>query len=118
MLQNELADMTSHAEDSETVSRQRMELVQSTREKLKNSRAKVEELTTTKKALVANIKEWTKKTAAAEKLVEDLQIEVTDSNGSCHQLDEQYQPAEFRRQRLEGKGTLCGEPLFVYKWSL
>jgi chromosome segregation ATPase len=94
MLQNELADMTSRAKDSEAVSKQRMELVQGTREKLKNSRTEVEELTTTKQALVADIKEWTEKTAAAEKLVEDLQIELTDFNGALERTRDQLTAAQ------------------------
>ena len=66
-LQNDLADMTSRAEDSEIISKQRMELVKSTLEKLKKSEEAVAQQRKKQDELNEEVAEWATKTSAAVK---------------------------------------------------
>ena len=95
-LQDELADMTSRLEDSETVSKQRMELLQSTRDKLKNSLAEVEDLEKKEENLVAEIEECNEKSALAEVKVESLEHDLAEANHAIN--DTQKNLAESQQE--------------------
>jgi chromosome segregation ATPase len=100
-LQNDLADMTVRAEDSEAVSKQRMELVQSTREKLTAVQLQAEALEKREEQLMSEVNIWTDKTHDVEELVESLENDLKEA-----------------RETIENnKEALANSQLEVAKWK-
>jgi len=93
-LQNDLTDMTCRAEDTERISKQRMELVQSTQEKLRNTSKNIDKLTKEKEELTSSVKKWTSETDEAKSLAKNLESELDETRHSLNDIEEQLSEAQ------------------------
>lgn len=88
----ELEELKTRIEDSETVSKQRMELVQSTRDKLKTAKSEITELEEKSTDLSEKLAAWKKKTESLDAKADHLQISLSETiqklNASNQKLDE------------------------------
>lgn len=95
-LRNEIADLACRAEDAEGVSKQRMELVQNTREKLQAAEERVSSLELEKEELVAAVAAWTSKATAAEENSESLDSELEETHRALNDSEEKLAEAQAR----------------------
>jgi chromosome segregation ATPase len=102
-LQNDLTDMTVRAEDSEAVSKQRMELVQSTREKLAAAQLQAEELEKREEELVSEVSIWTDKTHDLEKLVESLENDLKETRETIENNQEVLATSQLEVAKWKSK---------------
>ncbi|MGK3734626.1 MAG: chromosome segregation ATPase [Bacillariaceae sp.] len=93
-LQNDLTDMNCRAEDAERISKQRMELVQSTREKLRTATQNTEDLTKEKEELISSVERWTSETDKARNLAENLDSELNETRHSLNDTEEKLSEAQ------------------------
>jgi len=102
-LRDELTDMTSRADDSEAVSKQRMELVQSTREKLKTARAENAKTLEERDKLQADVKSISEKHSSLKVHADKVQRELADSRSNLVETQEILKDSQRRASSLEKK---------------
>lgn len=114
-LQNDLTDMNCRAEDAERISKQRMELVQSTREKLRTATQNVENLAKEKEELISSVERWTLETDEAKNLAGNLDSELDETRHSLNDTEEKLSEAQAMIDVMNrGKEVLTTS---VAKWT-
>ena len=102
-LRGDLADMTSRAEDAEAVSKQRMELVQSTREKLKAAREENVKFSEERDERTVALQSVTDKHSALKVHADKVQRELADSRDILEQTENNLKDSQRKVTSLEKK---------------
>jgi chromosome segregation ATPase len=114
-LQNNLADMTARAEDAENVSTQRIELVQSTREKLKIAEQEIDVLVKEKEDLTFSVDKWTSQTEEARNVNADLERTLEKTHDLMKNTEDKLEEAQASIEVLgKEKAVLTTS---VAKWT-
>jgi chromosome segregation ATPase len=100
---DDLADMTVRAEDSEAVSKLRMQLVQSTRAKLAVAQLQAEGLEKREEQLVSDVNIWTEKTFDVEKLVESLENDLKETRETIEDNQEVLASSQLEVAKRKSK---------------
>ena len=114
-LQNDLTDMTCRAEDSERVSKQRMELVQTTREELETARQNIDDLIEKKEELTLSVEKWISETDQARNLAKILGSELDEMHRSLEDMEDKLSVAKSTINALNKEKELLTTS--VAKWT-
>lgn len=101
VLRNEVADLTCRADDAERVSKQRMELVQSTREKVQSAEIKIEILEQDNAKMVEALTSWTSRAEAAEENATDLDAELEEIRRALNDTEEKLAESQALADHLK-----------------
>jgi chromosome segregation ATPase len=114
-LQNNLADMTSRAEDAENVSTQRMELAQSTREKLQIAEEEIGILVKEKEDLAFSVEKWTSQTEEAKNINENIERILDKMHDSLKNTEDKLEEAQASIEVLRKEKDVLTTS--VAKWT-
>ena len=109
-LQSSLADMSSRAEDAESISANRLELLQSTREELKDTKQEIETLAKEKESLVASVEKWTSQTEKVRSTNEALEKKLEEKHDELNNAENRLAEAQREISALSKEKCLA-EPL-------
>jgi chromosome segregation ATPase len=102
-LQNEIADLTCRAEDAEGVSKQRMELLHTTREKLQSVESKLEEFEKIHQQTLASLASWTSRSKEAESKIRVLDDEIEELRRTSLDTEEKLAESQALSDHLRGE---------------
>ena len=109
-LRNDLADMTGRAEDSEAISKQRMELVQTTRDKLTSCQKELDTLKETEEKMRLESASMTEKLNEVTEQNQNLEGELAEARMMSEDLHQNLERSEAESASLRtSKETLESE---------
>jgi chromosome segregation ATPase len=95
-LRDEITDLACRVEDAEGVSKQRMELVQNTRDRLQATEDKITSLEHEKEELVSSVALWTSRAREAAMNSESLDSELDETRRALNDTEEKQAEAQGR----------------------
>jgi chromosome segregation ATPase len=102
-LKNEIADLSCRAEDAETISRQRMELVQCTREKVQDLEETICALENEKKVVLSDVQNLTEASKETEATMRSLESELEETRSSLNDTEEKLAESQALVDHLKAE---------------